>query len=652
MMLFGMNEPTGTSKKALEPTPIEPSTVGETAVPAEDPGDGGTTGRSPWWFVPSLYFMQGLPVVVVQTLSVTMYKKMGVSNAEIGLWTSLIAWPWIAKMLWGPLVEGYGTRRSWIIAMQAIIIACLGFAAYSMGMPGFFAISLGIFFVIAFLSATHDIAADGFYLLALREKQQAFFVGIRSTFFRLAMIFGSGILVILAGRWEDQMPIPQTWVYALGVGTAVYAILYLFNLYALPKPAADVARAPVDIPKVLLSFGQIVLMLAAVFLIGRLVVIGAGWTNPLFAQPVFTKSVELTPLFLESYPGQTEHAYASRAEDLLAKNRLDVGLGRADPITPEQAAERAADTPKPFITRNFAVPYPVQLLGALGLIGLAYWSTKRLFARIGMGPAAREYFARDRIVPILAFILFYRFGESMLVKMSSPFLLDRTTAGGMAMTTEAVGVIIGTIGVLGLVLGGLLGGAAIAKWGLKRCIWPMVAFLNVPNIFYVWLAFRRPPSPLSEQIAGGTLPFWNVGADRFAGLLWDILLYIPAQMYNIGLLLWEAIRDPVGQVIVLDQFGYGIGFAAYMVYLMYLSQGAKQQTAHYAISTGLMALGAMIAGSVSGYIQEWSAAHFGATQGYAWFFVIVCLATIPGMLTLLFIPLDRKDMRVRPPEDV
>jgi MFS transporter, PAT family, beta-lactamase induction signal transducer AmpG len=633
--------------KAVPPEPIEPHVTGESATVAEDP-EVGTTDRSPWWFVPSLYFMQGVPVIVVQALSVTMYKKMGVSNAEIGLWTSLIAWPWIAKMLWGPLVETNGTRRTWIVAMQALIIAMLGLAAYSVSLPGFFAISLAIFFVVAFLSATHDIAADGYYLLALKEKQQAWFVGIRSASFRLAMIFGTGILVILAGRWEREgVPIPQTWMYALGVGTIVYGLLYVWNLFALPKPASDVAHKPVDLPRVLISFTQIVLMLIAVFLIGRLVVIGAAATNPMFRAPVFTKSVELTPLFLESYPGQTEDVYASRAEEMLERNRRDAALGRVDPITPEEALERAADTAKPFVSRNVSVPYLLQLLGALTVMGLAYWSTSSLFRRIGMGPAAREYFARDRIVPILGFILFYRFGESMLVKMSSPFLLDRPAAGGLGVPTEAVGVIIGTIGVLGLTLGGLIGGVAIAKWGLKRCIWPMVLFLNVPNIFYVWLAFARPRSPLSEQIAGGTVPFWNVGADRFAHWIWDALLYIPAQIYNIGLLLVSAVRDPVGQVIVLDQFGYGVGFAAYMVYLMYLSQGAKLQTSHYAISTGLMALGAMIAGSISGYVQEYAAAYFGVELGYAWFFVAVCIATIPGMLVLFFVPLDREGMRVR-----
>jgi MFS transporter, PAT family, beta-lactamase induction signal transducer AmpG len=190
------------------PEPIE--TIDQSSIThGEEPGH---SNRNPWLFVPSLYLMQGIPVVVVQQLSVTMYKKMGVDNAQIGLWTSLIAWPWVVKMLWGPLVDSNGTKRSWIIVMQALIIAGLGLATIGIAQPAFLAITLGVFFLVAFLSATHDIAADGFYLLALNEKAQAFFVGIRSAFFRLAMIFSTGVLVVIAGRMEAQgVPIPRAY---------------------------------------------------------------------------------------------------------------------------------------------------------------------------------------------------------------------------------------------------------------------------------------------------------------------------------------------------------------------------------------------------------------------------------------------------------
>ncbi|MEZ0327649.1 MAG: hypothetical protein ACAH95_17260 [Fimbriimonas sp.] len=621
-------------EEALEPTATDSLSVGEAAVPVGEVEGG--SDRNPWWFVPSLYFLQGVPVVVVQQLSTTMYKKMGVSNAEIGLWTSLIAWPWIAKMLWGPLVENNGTRRSWIIVMQALIAVGLGLAAISMGQSAFLAISLGIFFLIAFLSATHDIAADGFYLLAQDEKQQAAFVGIRSAFFRLAMIFCTGLLVGHAGELEKSgLPMAQVWTRVLFMAAAVYGLLWAYGLWSMPKPASDRQVRAVDVPQVLLRFGQVVLMLVAVFLAGRLVVIGAAATNPILPKPLFTKSVELTPLFLEAYPGQAAAALESRATDIQARS--------SDPISAQDLAKQAGELPKPFIPGP-VVPFSVQLLGSFALIAFATWSTRRLFLGIGMGPAASEYFTRARIVPILAFILFYRFGESMLGKMSSPFLLDPAAKGGLGVDTKSVGVIIGTVGVLGLTIGGLLGGLVIARWGIKRVIWPMVLALNVPNLFYVWLAFSKPRSPLSDRIVAESLPFWNVFADGSS--LLAVLAYIPAQLFNLGLILWEAVLDPVGQVIFVDQFGYGFGFSAYMVYLMFISQGSRFRTSNYAISTGLMALGAMIAGIMSGYLQEFCKAQFGGSLSYYWFFIGVLICTIPGMVTLFFIPMDREDIRV------
>lgn len=622
-------------KKVVEPTPTDSLTTGEAAAVAE--AIPGGSERNPWWFVPSLYFMQGVPVVVVQQLSVTMYKKMGVSNAEIGLWTSLIAWPWIAKMLWGPLVEHNGTRRGWIIATQALIILGLAVAAMTLQTSAFLALSLVTFFVIAFFSATHDIAADGFYLLAQNEKQQAAFVGIRSAFFRLAMIFCTGVLVGHAGELEKKMAIPEAWTRTLFIATLVYGLLWAYGLFALPKPKSDSKEQPVNVPIVLLRFGQIVLMLVAVILLGRLTVIGASGLNNVFSKPVFTKSIELTPLFLPAYEGHPHEVIESRAGDLMEKSD-----GKVD----ENAAiEQAEQLPKPFIDGP-PLAAPIQFLGSILIIAFACWSTKRLFVGIGMGPAAREYFARERIVPILAFILFYRFGESMLGKMSSPFLLDPQDKGGLGVDTQSVGVIIGTVGVLGLTIGGLLGGVIIARWGIKRVIWPMVLALNVPNLFYVWLAYAKPASPLSEHIKADQLPFWNVAADGPVWTFADYLAYVPAQLYNVGVILWQSVVDPVGQVIFIDQFGYGFGFSAYMVYLMFISQGSKHRTSNYAISTGLMALGAMIAGITSGYLQEFCKAQYGGSLSYYWFFIGVVICTIPGMITLFFIPMDREDIKV------
>lgn len=444
----------------------------------------------PWMFIPLLYFLEGVPYVIVTTLSVLMYNKLGVPNDQIGLWTSLIAFPWTLKMLWGPLVDLTLTKRRWIVGTQALILVGLAAATWAVGLPNFLPVTLGIFAVLAFLSATHDIAADGFYLLALNKEQQAFFVGIRSTFYRLATIFGTGFLVWVAGRLialtpESQVGDPfsrflqgldastaplladetaRAWTLALGLGVAIYGLGFLLNSLLLPRPPAD---------------------------------------------------------------------------------------------APRRDAETAGDRPS--------------------------W-----------GEAFATFFRQRRIGWILGFILFYRFGESMIGKMSGPFLQDPAAKGGLGVPTDQIGIISGTIGVLALTLGGILGGIVIARWGIKRCLWPMVLSLNIPNLFYVWAAFAKP------------------GLGAVTGL------------------------------IAIDQFGYGFGFSAYMVYLMFVAQGSRFETSHYAIATGLMALGAMAAGILSGFLQ--------VQLGYAWFFAAVCVATLPGMITLFFIPLDKEDIFQAPVE--
>ncbi len=551
--------------------------------------------RSPWAFVPTLYFMQGLPVVIVQNMSATMYKKMGVDNAQIGLWTSLIAFPWIVKMLWGPLVDTSGTKRGWIVVMQALIIAAMGGLAFSITQDAFLPISLALMFLVAFMSATHDIAADGFYLLALKEKAQAFFVGIRSAFFRLAMIFCTGVLVVIAGRLEaNGTPIPQTWMIAIGIGALIYGALYAYGLWAYPKPVPDAPQNKVDLGRIVASFGQVLLMIFAIFLLGRLLVIGAGSVNGIFPKPIFTKSVELTPLFLATDTQHFQRVVDSRtAEEASLQGK---------PGSEESVVKAATGKPSPFFSQQLAVPYGIQLALSLAVIGAAFVSTRELFRRTGMGPAAKEYFGQEKILPILGFILFYRFGESMIGKMSSPFLLDPIEKGGLGVTTEQVGYITGTVGVVALTAGGLLGGWLISKFGIKKCIWPMVLALNVPNLFYVWAAFTKP------------------GLAAVTGL------------------------------IGIDQFGYGFGFSAYMVYLMFLSQGSAMKTSHYAISTGLMALGAQIAGIASGYLQMAFAGPLTSSnpQAYGQFFIAVCLCTIPGMLMLFFIPMNKQDLKVAP----
>jgi len=406
--------------------------------------------RNPWSFIPSLYFGEGLPYILVNTVSVIVYKKMGVDNASIAFWTSWLYLPWVIKMFWGPLVDLTSTKRTWVLAMQAALAACLFLVAWSVGTPAFFALSLAAFVAGAFLSATYDIATDGFYMLALTETEQAFFVGLRSGFYRLAMIFGSGILVYLAGRFEVSTgSIARSWTVVLGIAGVIFAVLAVYHFLVLPYPDGDRRRA------------------------GR-----------------------------------------------------------------EQR-------------------------------------------RASLGEVFRAYFRQEQAGVLVAFILLYRLGEAMLLKLVSPFLLDPRPAGGLGLTTSEVGIVYGTVGVLSLVLGGILGGWLISRFGLRRCVWPLVIAMHLPDLFFVYMAWARP----------------------------SITLVYP--------------------LVALEQFGYGMGFTVFTVYLMYSADGTYK-TSHYAISTGIMALGMMLPGFLSGWLQQ--------TVGYQAFFIIVCFLTIPGMLTILFLP--------------
>lgn len=406
---------------------------------------------SPWEYIPTLYFTSGVPYVIINTVSVIFYKKLGIPNTQIALWTSFLYLPWVIKMFWGPIVDTYSTKRKWIISTQLAMCCCLGIVAFCLQLPNFFFISLAALTLGAFISATYDIATDGFYLLALTPEQQAFFSGIRSLFYRLAVIFGSGLLVVLAGFLEGYLDnIPLSWTLTIGFSAVTLAILLIFHRLILPLPKAD-------------------------------------------------------------HPKKSE------------------------------------------ISNN--IPF-MEII--------------------------TSYFQQTKIFAILAFILLYRFGEAMLVKMASLFLLDKVDAGGLGLNTSEVGLVYGTFGVVSLICGGILGGLVIARYGLKKCIWPMALAMNLPNLFYVYMAYTKP----------------------------SLTLVYP--------------------LVSLEQFGYGFGFTAFSVYLMYISQG-EYKTSHFAISTGIMALGMMLPGIVSGYLQT--------LLGYPLFFVVVCLLTIPGMITLFFIPL-------------
>ena len=425
---------------------------------------------NPWWWIPTLYFAEGIPYFIVNNISVIMFTNMGMPKGEMALYTSLLYLPWVIKPLWSPFVEIIRTKRWWIMAMQVLMSAAFVALAFSLPYPSpemiasgstgvsMFAITLVLFWITAFASATHDIAADGFYMLALSPGDQSLFVGIRSTFYRLSSIFGQGVLVVIAGLLETKFgDIPQAWSITLAVSAIIFAAVTLWHTSHLPRPASD-------------------------------------------------------------------------------SNRNGFAIGGVKKILSEFVLT--------FIT----------------------------------------FFQKKHVWIAMAFMLLYRLPEAFLVKMMNPFLLDPTSAGGLGLSTETVGVVYGTIGVAALTVGGILGGIAASKWGLKKALWPMALSLTLPCLSFVFLAAFQPQ--------------------------------------NLAL---------ISTCVALDQFGYGFGFTAYMLYLIYFADG-EFKTAHYSLCTAFMALSMMLPGMVAGYLQE--------AVGYVWFFGFVMVCCLVTVLVTLLLKVD------------
>lgn len=396
-----------------------------------------------------------------------MFTNMGMSKGQMAWYTSLLYLPWVIKPLWSPFVDIIKTKRWWIMAMQIIMSAAFALVAFTLPHPSaeviaaggtdvsLFTVTLVLFWITAFASATHDIAADGFYMHALDPGDQSLFVGIRSTFYRLSSIFGQGVLVVIAGLLERKTgDIPQAWSVTLLASAVLFAAITLWHTFSLPKPSSDASR---------------------------------------------------------------------------------LGSGKAD------AKQIIMEFGRTFVT----------------------------------------FFKKKHVWIAMAFMLLYRLPEAFLVKMMNPFLLDAAAEGGLGLSTETVGVVYGTVGVAALTVGGIVGGIAASKWGLKKALWPMALSLTLPCLSFVFLAAYQPE---------------------------NLLL--------------------ISSCVALDQFGYGFGFTAYMLYLIYFSDG-EFKTAHYSLCTAFMALSMMLPGMVAGYLQE--------AVGYVWFFAFVmfcCLVTVAVTLLL------------------
>ena len=571
----------------------------------------------PWLWVPSLYFAEGIPYVLVMTLSVIFYKRMGISNAEIALYTSWLYLPWVIKPLWGPVVDILKTKRFWILVMQLCIGAGLAGVAFVIPVDRFFQFTLAFFWLLAFSSATHDIAADGFYMLGLSKGDQAFFVGIRSTFYRIAMLTGQGLLVILAGYFEAKTGLPpvEVQVHALeGLSSAEFQPEHI-----IVKPEGGetyfVSSEEVQIGTAQISKAEAEDLMARV----------DAWNSSHGFYPAEEKAEGAEPeAGLTGNVGYTWFRLSNRPEE--GENIvLNFSFDKGDKSISLARSYRFEFNESNWEVPAFAVFKLDPKLGKAtsasfsGLSGNIRFAWSMVFAivallfagfhiyhrfalprppedvsnRTGEGGFMKEFlvtfadfFRKKNIGVVLLFLLVYRLGESQLVKLASPFLLDSREADGMGLTTGDLGLIYGTIGIISLSIGGIIGGIAASRKGLKYWLWWMVAAMNLPNLVYVFLSYLMPSS------------LWVVGAS-----------------------------------VAVEQFGYGFGFTAYMLYMIYVSDG-KHKTAHFALTTGFMALGMMIPGMVSGWLQE--------LIGYQHFFIWVMICTIPSFVVIPFLKIDPK----------
>ena len=420
--------------------------------------------KSPWSWVPSLYFAEGLPYVAVMTVSLVLYKQLGLSNADITFYTSWLYLPWVIKPLWSPFIDIIRTKRWWIVSMQLLIGAAFGGVAFTIPTSFWLQGTLCFFWLMAFSSATHDIAADGFYMLGLNEHDQAWFVGIRSTFYRLATIIGQGVLVMIAGNLQViyRNSIPFSWSLTFYGLAGIFIALWLWHSYILPRPEKELSATD--------------------------------------------------------------------------NNEAEPTLGTLLNKTWEAVS-------------TFFTKFPLRLT----------------------------------IIGIL-FMLLYRMPEGLLAKVSALFLIDATHNGGLGLSPQEYGFVQGTVGVIGLTLGGILGGMLAGRDGLKRWLWPMVCAITLPDVVYIYMSYALPTNLIIINIC-----------------------------------------------VFFEQFGYGFGFTAYMLYLILYSQG-NYKTSHYALCTAFMALSMMIPGLFAGALQE--------AMGYKMFFIIVMLCCTITFAVTAFLKID------------
>ena len=570
--------------------------------------------RNPWAWIPTLYMAEALPYVAVMTISTIMYKRLGISNTDIALYTGWLYLPWVIKPFWSPFVDLMKTKRWWTIAMQFII--AIGFACIAFSLPTsfFFQLSLAAFWLVAFTSATHDIAADGFYMHALDDHEQSLYVGIRSTFYRIATVAGQGLLVILAGLIEMNSGLEPALLQVNATPTTLQVVdgsgsvnAQHFNF--VPVEQADTTVSMLDYMKQQnIGYGFVKAEEETQVVVDTTTSAFTKWIRDTFGEEqreasVLQKRQMLVGVSLSQPPVGEEPIILNMAfkngDQSISLNKEAIRFEFTRDNWDKQALMLVSVDPKlkenttaTFEGLSGNIPFAWLIvfvsLSVFFFLASAYHyfvlpkpTTDRTSKDVKTSVILREFietfrtfFTKKNALVAILFMLLYRLPEAQLVKLINPFMLDPVDKGGLGLTTGEVGFVYGTVGIVGLTIGGILGGIAAAHGGLKRWLWPMVCAITLPDLVYVYMAYVQPES--------------------------------------LGI---------VNVCIFIEQFGYGFGFTAYMLYLIYFSEG-EHKTAHYAMCTGFMALGMMLPGMMAGWLQE--------TIGYRHFFVwtiVCCLAT-------------------------
>lgn len=467
---------------------------------------------TPHLWVSSTYFAEGFPYAVLHQLAEVLFRELGASLQVIGL-TSLFHLPYNLKFLWAPLVDGFATKRAWLVAMEAVLGSVLLALAFLASADHVLMTTSVAFAVLALASATHDIAIDGYYLEALDSHGQSKFVGYRAMAYRVATLAVAGPLLVLVGR--------AGWSW--GFLVAALVVVALLTCHALFLPRVEQPRLPF-----------------------RRLLIGLQSRRLLLSLSGLTVAIAL----IRALPANVIETVRTISRSCIRSTNLS-------------------------LSALVALGLPAALLLTLGLLfarrrRLA--GSKSLFAR-----AFVDFLGQEQVRRILAFVILFRAGDSLLLKMRYPFLKQ---AG---MTLEQYGWASGTLGVVASFGATLAGGWLVSRHGLRRWIWPMTLGQNVLNLLYVPLALLDAP----------------------VSLTWLVL------------------------VVTLEAFGSGLGTAAFMVYLMRCCR-PEFKAAHMAILTALMSLSFTVAGVTSGFLASW--------LGYAWYFAISFVATVPSMLLIPWLP--------------